>query len=168
VYRSSNAICTRVSSVIGLPLSGSRCVSPPPTSASCQVSSDSRPSIDGTVPVIRSARTTLPSLWVRFGSLALETWVWPWADAELAKSASPAATAGPRIEDRRTMHWTFVPPNGWQTTLRFGYKNLDRTTKVTDERGRWVRAIVLEGDKVQVDQARPAPNPAADEVLVRV
>ena len=31
-----------------------------------------------------------------------------------------------------------------------------------------MRAIVLERDDVQVDKVRPAPNPAADEVLVRV
>ena len=31
-----------------------------------------------------------------------------------------------------------------------------------------MRAIVLERDEVQMDQVRPAPNPAADEVLIRV
>ena len=31
-----------------------------------------------------------------------------------------------------------------------------------------MRAIVLERDDVQVDKVRPAPNPTADEVLVRV
>jgi threonine dehydrogenase-like Zn-dependent dehydrogenase len=42
------------------------------------------------------------------------------------------------------------------------------TTEITDQRGRRVRAIVLDLDDVQVDQVRPAPNPVADEVLVRV
>ena len=35
-------------------------------------------------------------------------------------------------------------------------------------RNRHVRAIVLEKDEVQVDAVRPAPTPAADEVVVRV
>ena len=40
--------------------------------------------------------------------------------------------------------------------------------KVTAARGKRVRAIVLEKDEVQVDAARPAPTPGADEVVVRV
>ena len=45
-------------------------------------------------------------------------------------------------------------------------------TKLTStnrhQSGRAVRAIVLEQDEVQVSLVRPAPTPAADEVLVRV
>jgi threonine dehydrogenase-like Zn-dependent dehydrogenase len=51
--------------------------------------------------------------------------------------------------------------------MPFGGKNRSIAAN-TDQRGTQVRAIVLDVDDLHVDQVRPAPNPAADEVIVRV
>jgi threonine dehydrogenase-like Zn-dependent dehydrogenase len=66
------------------------------------------------------------------------------------------------------MHLTLARPKWLATHVSFGDTKTGETTDITDQRGRRVRAIVLDLDDVQVDQVRPAPNPVADEVLIRV